>query len=150
MSQRLAVPPAGLSCGTSSRGLSAGDLCVGEMTQLPSAVWLPTLLLLFWLPGEEASARDVEGWVRGGFGEMLCEALEQGFLCAQHGMWQLRPSCKVDDQSGEGTGSRSADSCQNKGQVTHGGGWGLPRRGVQRNFGWFRIENRRAGQVVPM
>lgn len=33
-----------------------GDPRVGEMTQLVSAVWLPTLLLLllFWLPGEEA------------------------------------------------------------------------------------------------
>lgn len=35
---------------------------------------------------------------------MQCEALEPGFLCAQHRVWQLRPSCKVDDQSGEGTG----------------------------------------------
>lgn len=85
-------PPAGR--GTSSRGLSASDPCVGEMTQLASAVWLPTLLLLFWLPGEEASAREGEG-----FGEMPCEARERGFFCAQHRMWQLRPSCKVDDQS---------------------------------------------------
>lgn len=57
-------PPAGLNRGASSRGLPAGDPCVGEMTQLASAVWLPTLLLLlllFWLPGEVVSAREGGG-----------------------------------------------------------------------------------------
>lgn len=63
------------------------------MTQLASAVWLPTLLLLllFWVPGKEASAEG-RGWLPGmlgAFREMLCEAQEPGFLCAQHRVWQL-------------------------------------------------------------